>query len=234
MAIYLDSALPDDARQAFALGFVRGITTNPVLLRKTARSPAEVLSELCQICSGTVFYQLTAASVALRLEEGERVLQQHEEWCQHMRGASHDIQAEKSGASVPCRLGLKIPASPENMALVAEFAARDLPVAVTALFNLSQAYAACEAGATFLLPYVNRYTRLRGDGILFVRQLAEVCKATDRGTKVLAASIKSPDEAVQALLAGACHVSMPLSVLLSLARDPLSEQARAEFDAAAT
>ena len=132
------------------------------------------------------------------------------------------------------RVGLKIPACTANMTLVAEFANRDVKVAVTALFSLAQAYLACEARATYVLPYVNRTTRLRGDGIAFVRQLAEVCEAAGRGTKVLAASIKSPHEAVQTLLAGAEHVSAPLSVLLDMGHDPLSEQAVADFARAAS
>jgi transaldolase len=60
VAIYLDSAIPDQARQAMSLGFVRGITTNPVLLAKVKRPASEVLRELCSICPGTVFYQLSA------------------------------------------------------------------------------------------------------------------------------------------------------------------------------
>jgi transaldolase len=46
---------------------------------------------------------------------------------------------------------------------------------------------------------------------------------------VLAASVKSPQEAVQTLLAGAHHVSMPLSVLLDMGHDPLSDQAVTDF-----
>jgi transaldolase len=41
--------------------------------------------------------------------------------------------------------------------------------------------------------------------------------------------VKSSDEAVQTLLAGAHHVSMPLSVLLAMGHDPLSVQAVADF-----
>lgn len=234
MAIYLDSAIPDEARQAMTLGFVRGITTNPVLLAKVRRPVIEVLRELWGICPGTVFYQLTAPTVSERLAEGGRILLLHDEMKREDDKAFQEWQrslVEEEGASFSQfgRIGLKIPASTENMALVAEFSARGVEVAVTAMFSLAQAYLACEAGATYVLPYVNRSTRLRGDGLAFVRELARVCQAVDRGTKVLAASIKSPEEAVQTLLAGAHHVSMPLSVLLSMGHDPLSEQAVADF-----
>jgi len=233
VAIYLDSAIPDEARQAMGLGFVSGITTNPILLAKVKRPASEVLRELCGICPGTVFYQLNAPTVSERLEEGEQILLLNEE-LQRKNDEALDQWERQLAEDAPlsqlwATVGLKIPASTENMALVEEFSTRGMQVAVTALFSLAQGYVACEAGATYLLPYVNRTTRLRGDGVGFVRQLVQLCQAVDRGTEVLAASVKSPEEAVQTLLAGAHHVSMPLSVLLAMGHDPLSVQAVADF-----
>ena len=233
MAIYLDSAIPDEARQAMGLGFVSGITTNPILLAKVKRPASEVLRELCGICPGTVFYQLNAPTVSERLEEGEQILLLNEE-LQRKNDEALDQWERQLVEDAPlsqlwATVGLKIPASTENMALVEEFLTRGMQVAVTALFSLAQGYVACEAGATYLLPYVNRTTRLRGDGVGFVRQLVQLCQAVDRGTEVLAASVKSPEEAVQTLLAGAHHVSMPLSVLLAMGHDPLSVQAVTDF-----
>ena len=238
MSIYLDSALPEEARQAISLGFVRGITTNPTLLAKTKRSAPEVLRELCHICPGTVFYQLAAPTVAERRVEGQRILRLNDELREeeerHFAKWANNPSSEEFVPLCRGRIGLKIPASTENMALVAEFSDKGVAVAVTALFNTAQAYLACEAGAKYLLPYVNRTTRLRGDGFSFVRELAEVCKAVDRGTEILAASIKSPEEAVKTLLAGAHHVSAPLAVLLAMGNDPLSDEAVAEFAKSST
>ena len=238
MAIFLDSALSEEARLAFNLGFVRGITTNPILLAKAGRPPEQVLLELREICPGTVFYQLTADTLEGRRQEGEHILRLNKGvWPRSV--AAHPCPESatsepESGGGMYGKIGLKIPASTENMALVARFASSGVEVAVTAMFSLAQAYAACEAGATYVLPYVNRTTRLRGDGIAFVRDLAQICQATSRGTCVLAASIKSPDEAVKTLLAGARHVSMPLAVLQAMGQDVLSEQAVAEFTRAAS
>jgi transaldolase len=273
MSIYLDSAFPEEAGLAFDLGFVRGITTNPALLAKVGRPIDEVLPALCHICTGTVFYQLTAPTLEERRAEAERILALNEDLAdeeqQENAGQFGDWSAQDGAEGLLARndlfdgqelqerelldselldedekeededadlyyyrlgrIGLKIPASTENMALVSEFSDVGVSVAVTALFSLPQAYLACEAGANFVLPYVNRTTRLRGDGLGFVRQLRQVCEAVGRGTEVLAASIKSPDEAVQTLLAGAQHVSAPWAVLQAMGHDPLSDEAVAEF-----
>ncbi len=205
MALYLDSASVEDARRAMKLGFVRGITTNPALMAKTGRHPQDVIGELCEICSGTVFYQLTAPTVAEREAEARRF------------------------AALRPNVGLKIPCTLENLALAARLADEDFTVGLTAIFSAAQVYLACEAGARYVLPYVNRSTRLLGDGLALVREMRAVSDACSSPTEILAASVKSPEEAVATVRAGAHHLTLPLAVIEAMGVHPLSEQTIAEF-----
>ncbi len=205
MALYLDSASVEDARRAMELGFVRGITTNPALMAKTGRYPQDVIGELCEICSGTVFYQLTAPTVAEREAEARRF------------------------AALRPNVGLKIPCTLENLALAARLADEDFTVGLTAIFSAAQVYLACEAGARYVLPYVNRSTRLLGDGLALVREMRAVIDACPSPTEILAASVKSPEEAVATVRAGAHHLTLPLAVIEAMGVHPLSEQTIAEF-----
>ncbi len=207
MSIYLDSVSVVEATRAAELGFVAGITTNPRLLARENRSPEEVIPALCDALGwGIVFHQLAAPTLREREAEARRVL-----------------------ALRPGRVGLKIPCTTEDMALLARLEAEGVVCAATAVFSAHQGYLACEAGARYLIPYVNRATRLLGDGLALVRELAAVCRAVDRGTTILAASLKSPEEAAEAVLAGATHVTLPLEQLLRLGGHPLTRQALAEF-----
>jgi len=205
MTLYLDSALIDDARRAFALGFVDGITTNPTLMAKTGRPTEEVIATLCEICSGTVFHQLTAPTLDERGAEARRF------------------------AALRPNVGLKIPCTPENLGLAARLANDGATVAITAIFSAAQVYLACEAGARYILPYVNRSTRLLGDGLALVREMRAVIDADSAPVEIIAASIKSPEEAVATVLAGAHHLTLPLSVIEAMGTHPLSEQAIEEF-----
>lgn len=202
--ILVDSAKPDEVRAAMELGFVNAVTTNPTLVAAAGRPAQALITELCALVPGTVFYQLTAETVDERIAEAEAML-----------------------AVAPGRVGLKIAATTENMRIVARF--REHPVAVTALFGAAQALVACAAGARYVIPYVNRSTRLQGDGVAWVRKLRAITEACGGNTEVLAASIKSPEEAVDTLLAGAQHLSMPLAVLRTLGDHALSVEAIAEF-----
>jgi len=202
--LLVDSAKPDEVREAAALGFVTSVTTNPALVAAAGRPAIELVRELTSIVSGTVFYQLTADTAEGRTAEADAMLR-----------------------VAPGRVGLKIAATPDNLPLVARY--RSAPVAVTAIFGASQALVAAAAGARYVIPYVNRTTRLVGDGLAWVRQLRAVCDATGGKTEVLAASVKSPEEAVATLLAGAHHLTLPLAVLRALGGHPLSDATVAEF-----
>ncbi len=207
--LFLDSADVRDAEVAFATGLVSGITTNPSLLAATGRPVGDVLGALCDVSRGMVFYQLTAETPDARRAEADRIL-----------------------ALRPGRIGLKIPARWDNFPMVRDFVAQNVAVGVTAIFSPAQVILACAAGARFVLPYVNRSTRLLGDGPDLVRRMRAVIDSGDSATRILAASVKTPLEAEQTLLAGAHDLTLPLSVLQSLGHHELSEAAIADFAAA--
>jgi transaldolase len=89
------------------------------------------------------------------------------------------------------------------------------------------------AGARYVVPYVNRSTRLLGDGPGLVRSMRAVIDACGGTVEILAASVKTPGEAIDALLAGAHSLTLPLEVIEQLGQHALSEQAIAEFAEAA-
>jgi transaldolase len=121
---------------------------------------------------------------------------------------------------------LKIPATEAGFLAVAHLSC-DIDCAVTAIYSPAQAAVAQEAGAKYAIAYVNRATRLLGDGLALVAEIAAVLK---RGsTQLLAASLKSPEEAAAALKAGAHHLTLPFPLLKAITTHPLSAQTAADF-----
>jgi transaldolase len=207
MAIYLDSASVSEAHAAAKLGIVQGITTNPKLLARESRPAEEVIPALCDsLEDGLVFYQLNRPELKSREAEAHRFL-----------------------ALKPGRIGLKIACTPEDLALLAKLASHSIVCAATAVFSAHQAYMACEAGARYVIPYVNRASSEGINGVSLVRELADVCEATGGQTTVLAASLKSPEQTVAAVLAGASDVTLPLDQIVALGDHTLTRQAVDEF-----
>ncbi len=206
MGVYLDSATPGDARRAQQLGFVEAITTNPTLIARTGRPGLEVLAELVEIFDGHVFYQVTAPTAEGRFDQA---------W------EAHEIRPDK--------VVVKIPATVENLTMAARLIDSGIECAITAVYSPAQAYLAAQVEATFAIPYVNRITRQLGDGLAVVRDVAQILQGTQ--TEVLAASLKTVDEVVATLLAGADHVTIPLDLILAMGEHELSRQAIEEFNA---
>ncbi len=204
--IFIDSAVVSEVRQAVSLGFVRGCTTNPTLLAKVQQEPKSVIAEICRLVPGPVFYQLTGRTKKERKQEAREF---------------HQI--------APDKIVLKIPMTTENMTLVTELTP-EIPCAATAVFTAYQTLLAIEAGCTYVIPYVNRATRLLGDGLKLVKELLEVVRASGRPVEIVAASIKTPEEAAAAFLAGAHHLTLPSAVIQGLGNHQFSEAAIAEFD----
>jgi transaldolase len=206
MALFLDSADVEDVRQAMALGFVAGVTTNPTLIAQVGREGLAVLRDILSLTTGPVFYQVTAETV-----EGRAA------------------QAREAAVLAPDRVFVKIPATTENLSMAARLAGETIRCAITAVSHPSQAYLAAMAGAAYAIPYVNRLTRQLGDGIAILRDCAAIVHSTP--TRVLAASLKSTDEVVAALLGGAQDVTIPLDLLLKMGEHELTHQAIADFAA---
>lgn len=203
MAIYVDTAIIAEAKMASKFGWIAGITTNPTLLANSDLSPEDTLKQLAQLIPGEVYYQLVASDADGMIAEGK---------------AAFDLIGQQTV--------LKVPATAAGFQAVAYLSA-EIPCAVTAIYSAAQAAVSAAAGAKYAIAYVNRATRLLGDGFSLVQDMANILKETN--TQILAASIKSPAEAVKTLLAGAHHLTLPFDVLQAMTVNELSHQTVDEF-----
>lgn len=150
MAIFLDSAKLDEARQAKNLGWVHGVTTNPSLLAKSGVEPEVVLKGLAELEFHQVYYQLISRDLEDML-----------------------VEARKASQIVKAGLILKIAPTDNGFRFVAKHGI-EFQCCVTAVFNPALALIAREAGARYVAVYVNRATKQMGDGLCLVRGLANV------------------------------------------------------------
>ncbi len=204
MLFLLDSADLDEARECAKWGWVKGITTNPAILAKNKNSSEKTLRKLRKITSGPVFYQLTANSKKEMIDEAK---------------LAHDVLGKQ--------LVLKIPATAIGFKACAVLSMKYV-CAITTIFSTAQALVANAAGAKYALYYHNRAKRLLKNGSELPRSLVHTLHQS--GTAVIAASLKTKEEILEARDAGVQIMTTTFKVLKEMTSHDLSEQAVADFN----
>ncbi|HDK16938.1 MAG TPA: fructose-6-phosphate aldolase, partial [Nitrospirae bacterium] len=54
MKFFIDTANTDEIREAWDIGVIDGVTTNPSLISKENKNPTKLLREICGIVDGPV------------------------------------------------------------------------------------------------------------------------------------------------------------------------------------
>jgi TalC/MipB family fructose-6-phosphate aldolase len=210
MALYIDSAFLNDIMNVSQTVPLAGVTTNPTILlaareRGQNLSPQGVLDALLSSLDGSIFIQPGAS-------DEEEI---HTEALAYIQAA-------------PNRVIPKIPMTHTGLR-VARRLKQQQRIAFTAVTSVAQAYSAAMAEADFIIPYYGRLERSGIDASERISEMADVLHNTHSTTRILVASIKSPEDAAKALLAGAHDLTVTPSVLMEMVTDPLTEEAVGRF-----
>lgn len=199
MQLFLDSANPNEIREAANLGVISGVTTNPSLVAKEKVDYKERILEICQIVSGPV-------SVEVLSQEAEGMVAEAKEFT---TWASNVI--------------VKVPMIQEGLRALKSLRQLKIKTNVTLVFSLNQALLAAIAGADYVSPFVGRLDDVGHDGMQLVAEIVNAYKAYNMCTQVIAASIRHPLHVVQAVRAGAHIATIPFSVLEGMLHHPLTD-----------
>ena len=212
MALYLDSAVIDEIARVCAGYPVAGVTTNPTILLNAVEQgqrlrDLDVLSALLPLTSGPVFMQPVGETAGELVNAGMRY-----------------VEVEQA------RVVLKLPMTAAGLSASRTLKTQGVRFAFTAVASLPQAYSAAAAEAEWIIPYFGRMRRAGIDAserVSEMRRLAETQGGAT--TRILAASVKSCADVIEATLAGAHDVTVPPALIRSMTEDALSQAAIAQF-----
>ena len=94
---------------------------------------------------------------------------------------------------------------------------------LTLIFSPLQALLAAKAGATYVSPFVGRLDDVGHEGMECVEQIRTIFDNYGYGTEIIVASVRSPQHVLQAGMIGADICTIPYSVMLQLAKHPLTD-----------
>jgi transaldolase len=205
MKIFLDTAEIEEIRTAARWGVLDGVTTNPSLYAKVGGSYEEILQEICRITSGPVSAEVVAEDVEGMLREG------------------------RAFAKLAPNIVVKVPMSEEGLEAISRFADEGIKTNCTLIFTANQGLLAAKAGASLISPFVGRLDDINQDGMIVIRELAEIFAIHEIEAEILSASIRHPLHVTQSALAGAHIATLPFKVLQQMVRHPLTDKGIVQF-----
>lgn len=199
MKLFVDTAVLDEIREAYAWGVIDGVTTNPSLIAKEGADLKTRILEICDIVDGPVSAETVEPEAEAMIEEGRMLASWHP------------------------NVHVKVPMTREGMKALHVLSEEGIKTNVTLVFSLNQAILAAKNGATFVSVFLGRVDDIGGSGMETVRQCVDVFGTYGYDSQVLAASIRSPLHISDAAEAGADICTVPFKVLDQMFDHPLTD-----------
>lgn len=208
MELYLDTSDVAAVKALARIFPLAGVTTNPSIVAAGKQTLDVLLPQLQEAMGGQgrLFAQVMATTA---------------------EGMVSD--ARKLRTIIP-EIVVKVPVTAEGLAAIKLLKEEGIPTLGTAVYGAAQGLLAALAGAEYIAPYVNRVDAQGGDGIQTVNSLQRLLKMHAPHAKVLAASFKTPRQALDCLLAGCEAITLPLDVAQQLVSSPAVDAAVAKFE----
>nr|WP_318384517.1 fructose-6-phosphate aldolase [uncultured Enterobacter sp.] len=208
MELYLDTANVAEVERLARIYPLAGVTTNPSIIAAGKESIWDVLPRLQQAIGpdGTLFAQVMSRTADGMVEEARRL-----------------------SNAVP-GLVVKVPVTAEGLAAIKMLKKAGIVTLGTAVYSAAQGLLAALAGAKYVAPYVNRVDAQGGDGIRMVQELQTLLERHAPESSVLAASFKTPRQALDCLLAGCEAITLPLDVAQQMLGTPAVDSAIEKFE----
>ncbi len=207
MKIFIDTANVEEIRKAAELGVLSGVTTNPSLIAKEGKKFEDVIEEITSIVDGPISAEVISPI------------------------ADEMVAEAKELAKIHKNIVIKIPVCAEGLKAVSKLSALGIKTNVTLIFSATQALLAARAGATYVSPFVGRLDDISDDGSKLIAEISEIFAIYDLDTEIIAASIRGPQDAVRAALAGSDIATIPYKVIMQMIEHPLTDKGIEKFNA---
>ena len=209
MKFFIDTANLAQIQEANDLGVLDGVTTNPSLMAKEGIKGEENVKahyvKICNIVDGPVSAEVISTDYEGMIREGKELANLHP------------------------NIVVKVPCTKDGIKAVKYFSSNGIRTNCTLIFSVGQALLAAKAGATYVSPFVGRLDDICSDGVELVGQIVEMFNIYGYPTEVLAASIRSSQHIIDCVAVGADVATCPLSAILGLLKQPLTDSGLAQF-----
>lgn len=198
MRLFIDTANLDEIKEAASWGVVSGVTTNPSLIAKEGRDLKEVITEITSLVDGPISAEVN-------------------------EGKAEDMIAQALElAKIHKNIVIKLPMTMEGIKACKALTDKGIKTNVTLIFSVHQALIACEAGATYISPFMGRMDDIGLDSTKLIEDISQLILNYRYDTQIIAASIRNVSHIETAALAGADIATIPFKVMAKMVEHPLT------------
>jgi transaldolase len=205
MKFFIDTADVKEIREAHELGLVDGVTTNPSLIAKSGRKFKDVIKEIVSIVDGPISAEVISLDAPGMIKEGKDLAKIHK------------------------NIVVKLPMTPEGLKACKTLTDKGIKTNVTLIFTSMQALLAAKAGATYVSPFVGRLDDISQDGMGIIEEIRAIFDNYGYTSEIIVASVRNPIHVLNSALIGADIATIPYSVMIQLAKHPLTDAGIKKF-----
>jgi len=206
MEFFIDTAEVNEIKEAYDMGLVDGVTTNPSLIKKSGRDHEETIREISSIVPGPISVETLSDSYEGMIKEAK----EYQKWGNN--------------------IVIKVVMTPEGMKVVRALSQEGIKTNVTVTFSANQALIAAKAGATYVSPFVGRLDDIGHNGMELIDQIRDIYDNYNFSTKILVASVRTPIHVLDSARIGADVATIPAKVLKQLFKHPLTDKGIETFN----
>jgi len=206
--LYLDTADVAEVKRFNQCLPLKGVTTNPSILAKSKQGLNQTLAGMQEALGGTPRFhaQVVSATVEGMVEEARQI---------------HEL---------PYDMVVKVPATETGLSAIKLMKKEGIQVLATAIYSAQQGFLAALCGADYLAPYVNRIDAMNGNGVEVVADLQLLLDQNQLPAKILAASFKNTQQAMEVMKLGIEAITLPVDVAAQMFSHPSVQAAVDQFD----
>ena len=205
MKIFLDSSDIKEIKPINQTGLIDGITTNPSLLSKQEGNFKQILKAIATEVKGPISAEVTAIHANKMIDEA-KILQK-----------------------IAKNIVIKIPLTLDGLTACNYLSKKKFKVNVTLCFSANQAMLAAKAGATYISPFIGRLDDIGENGLQLIKDIKTVYQNYNCTTKILAASIRTPEHVFEVAKIGADVATIPPKIFHTLYKHDLTDKGLESF-----
>lgn len=209
MKFFIDTANLSEIQEAYDLGVLDGVTTNPSLMAKEGISGEENIrahyKAICNIVDNNVSAEVISTDFDGIMAEAREL------------------------AVIDDKIVVKVPMIRDGIKAIKALSTDGIRTNCTLVFSAGQALLAAKAGASYVSPFIGRLDDVSTDGIALIGQIVAIYANYGYTTEVLAASIRHTMHLIQCAEIGADVATCPLKVITGLLNHPLTDKGLAQF-----